>query len=73
MLLFAIPFFLLVMVFPEIDNLADGRLSLGSDLNEIQPLLLGNLERITRGQYSKILSAVVDDADFRRSDSLVDA
>lgn len=65
-------FRLLVFVFPVIDDLADRRIHLAGDLDEIEAERLGFGEGIAGTHDSELLAVTGDDADFRGADAVVD-
>src|SRR5262249_20132419 len=63
---------LLVLVFPEIHDAADRRVGRRRDLDQVEPLLLGNGEGLRRRHDAELLARVVDDANFANPDAFVD-
>jgi len=45
----------------------------GRNLDQVEPLRLGERERLAHRQHSDLLPIVSDDPDLRHSDTLVDA
>jgi hypothetical protein len=69
----AITLFLLVEEAPIVLNAADRGNRVGRDLNQIQAAFTGNPQRLKRRKNSKLFAVFVDDADFARTNFLVDA
>ncbi len=71
--------FLLVLLldvfeFAVVDDLAHRRIGLRSHLDKVQATLTGNAQCLMRGQNAELMLAILlDDADFWRTDALVDA
>jgi hypothetical protein len=66
-------FFLLVKVLPVIHDAANRRICGGRNLNQIQILLAGHLERFEGRHDSNLLAFVANYADFACADALVRA
>ena len=64
---------LLVLVLPVVHDLRDGRIALGSDLDEIEILAVGVLARLVGGLDTELGTVVVDQPDARDTDRIVDA
>ena len=64
---------LLVLVLPEVHDPADGWDRSGGDLDEIEPFLLGDRERLRRRHDAELLARIVDDPDFPHADAFVGA
>src|SRR4029077_5337802 len=62
---------LLVLVFPEIHDAADRRHGRRRDLDQVEPLLLGDGERLRRRHDAELCAGVVDHADFADADARV--
>src|SRR6185436_18317316 len=63
---------LLVLVLPEIHDAADRRVGRRGDLDQVEPLLLGDGQRLRRRHDAKLCAGIVDDADFPDPDAFVD-
>ena len=68
-----LPLRLLVEELPEVHDPADRRGGRGRDLDQVEPLLLGDHERLRRRHDAELGAVVVDDADFLGADAVVDA
>src|SRR5439155_11166881 len=64
---------LLVLILPEIHDAADRRVRRRRDLDQVEPLLLGDRERLRRRHDAELRAAVVDHADFANADAFIDA
>ena len=64
---------LLVLELAEVEDLADRRLGLGVDLDEVEALLLGHAERFVGLQHAEHAAVGGDDADFGDADAVVDS
>jgi hypothetical protein len=64
---------LLVQEFPVVHDAADGRLRGGRDLNQVQILLAGHLERFERRQDADLIPFVVNHPDFAGAYAVVGA
>src|SRR5688572_3921215 len=64
---------LLVLVLAKIHDPADRRHGRRGDLDEIEPFLASNGERLRRWHDPELLSGIVDDTDFANTDAFVDA
>jgi hypothetical protein len=69
----AVTLFLLVEEATVILNAADWRNRVGGDLDQIQAALAGNPQSLKRRKNPKLFTVFVDDADFTRTNFLVDA
>src|SRR6185503_10284917 len=63
---------LLVLVLPEIHDAADRRVGRRGNLDQVEPLLLGDRQRLWRRHDAELCAGVVDDADFPDPDAFVD-
>jgi hypothetical protein len=63
---------LLVLVLAEVHDLADRRIGVGSDLDEIEPRLSRDLERFGQRLGSKLRAVGSDQADLTSADAVVD-
>jgi hypothetical protein len=70
---FLLLLFLFVLILTEVNDSANRRLSLRRDLDEIESALARDLDRLLRWHYAKLISVLVDDADFPNSDPFVDS
>ena len=70
---FALFLFLLVQEFPVVHDAANGRLRGGRNLNQIQVLFAGYLERFVRRQDSNLAAFIINHANFAGADALVGA
>ncbi len=70
---FAAALLLLVLVLAEVHDSADRRYRSRGDLDEVEPLLLGDGQRGRRRHDPELLSRLVDHADFTDTDALVGA
>src|SRR5688500_1813375 len=73
LLLFALALLELVLVLPVVENAADRRDRGGSDLHEVETLLLCEGERLERGHDAQLLTFIVDDPHLSDPDHLIDA
>ena len=64
---------LLVEELPGVHDPADRRCGGGRDLHQVEPLLLGEHERLAGRHDPELRAVLVDDADFLRADAVVDA
>ena len=64
---------LLILVLAEVHDSADRRDRSGGDLDQIEPLLLGDGQRGGRWHDPELLTGLVDHADFSNTDALVGA
>src|SRR4051812_10581689 len=62
----------LVLILPEIHDAADRRHGRRRDLDQVEPLLLRNRERLRRRHDAELLAGVVDHPDFAHANALVD-
>jgi hypothetical protein len=62
--MFLVDFFLSVKVFAVIKQLANRRISLGSDLHQIKLILLSNFQRFFQSFFSKLVIFRVNQADI---------
>src|SRR5262245_21406866 len=62
---------LLVLIAPEVHDPADRRVRRRRDLDQVEPLLLGNHERLLRRHDAELLAGVVDDPDLAHPDPFV--
>ena len=69
----AIALVLLVEKFAVILNAADGRLGSGRDFDQIQSTLAGYLQSFEGRQNTELFTVFVNDADFTRANSVVNA
>jgi hypothetical protein len=69
----AVALVLLVEEFAVILNAADGRLSGGRNFDQIQATLAGYLQSFKGGQNAELFAVFVNDADFTRANSVVNA
>jgi hypothetical protein len=72
-LAFALALLFLVLVFAEVEDLADGGGRLRIHLDEIQADLLRAPERGFGRQHAEVRAVRVDDANLRHADPVVDA
>jgi len=70
---FALFFLLLVEILPVVHDAAHGRLRGGRNLNQVQILFAGFFDGFERRHDAKLLSFVVNHADFARPDTIVGA
>ena len=63
---------LLVLELPVIDDLADRRIDLPGDLDQIESERLSFCKCVTRAHHAKLFAGGEYDADFRCTDSVVD-
>jgi hypothetical protein len=63
----------LVFQFPEIEDLADGRVRIRSDLDEIESGLLGERKRLIRRDDTAIIAFGIDELDAGNPDLVVRA
>src|SRR6185436_7054950 len=68
---FTRPFLLLVLVLPEVHDPADRRDGGRRNFHQVEPLGLGDRQRLWRRHDAQLLAGVVDHADFTDADSLV--
>jgi hypothetical protein len=68
---FAAALLLLVLVLAEVHDSADRRYRSGRDLDEVEPLLLGDSQRGRRRHDPELLSGLVNHADFANTNALV--
>src|SRR6185369_11608612 len=61
-----------VLVFPEIDDATNRRIGVGSDLDEVQPLLPGGAHGIAHVHHAQLFPLLTNHAYLRHADSLVD-
>ena len=67
------PLLFLVLVIPEVHDSADRRdCAVGDDLDQVEPLLPGDGQRLLGRHDAELLAGVVDDANFAHADPLVD-
>jgi hypothetical protein len=64
---------LLVLELAVVEDAADGRVGVRRDLDEVQALFAGHLERLLDGDDTEFLTLVVDDEDFPDTNPFVDA
>ena len=69
----ALALVLLVKELAVVLNAADGRDGVGGNLNQIQAAFAGNFQGFKRCEDAELLTGVVDDADFTRANSFIDA
>jgi hypothetical protein len=69
----AIALFLLVKEASVVLDAADRRNRVGRNLNQIEAALASDLQRLKRREDAKLLAVFVDDANFARTNFLVDA
>jgi hypothetical protein len=69
----ALALFLLVKIAAIILDAADGRDCVGRYLDQIQPAISRNSQRLKGRQNSKLDAVFIDDADFACADALVNA
>src|SRR5690606_16688359 len=69
----AAPLLLLVLILPEVHDPADGRHRGRRDLDQVEPLLTRNGERLRRRHDSELLAGLVDDPNLANPDAFVDA
>lgn len=62
----------LVTVFAEIEHLADRRIGLGADFDQIQTMSAGRLNSLLQRLDAEAGAIGIDDKDFTRADALVD-
>jgi hypothetical protein len=62
----------LVFVFAEIQDLADRRLGIGRDFDEIETRLHGTRQSLGDGNHTDIVAGSVDELDVRSLYALVD-
>ena len=62
----------LVLIFPEIHNLAHRRNGLRGNFHQVEQLLFSNPQSLVRIQDSELFSVFTDDADFARKDIFID-
>jgi hypothetical protein len=70
---FARPLLLLVLVLAEIHDPADRRHRRRRDLDEVEPLLLGDGNSLRRRHDPELLPGLIDDANFTDPNTLVGA
>jgi hypothetical protein len=73
LLLFALALLQLVLVLAVVENAADRRDGGGRHLDEVEPLLLCQGERVGRRHDAQLLPFIVDDPDLADADHFVDA
>jgi hypothetical protein len=66
-------FLLLVFILAVVEDLAHGRIGVGRNLDEIEPGLLGALERLADGDDADLAAVGVDQADLVGTDLFIDA
>ena len=71
LLSFALALFLLVEILPVIHDAAYRRVRSGRDLNQVQVLFAGFLERLEGRHDSNLLAFIINHADFACPDALV--
>lgn len=64
---------LLILKTPKVDNTTDRRLREGRNLDEVEAAFLRRAERDGQRQDAELLVILVNDADFRNADLVVDA
>src|SRR5919112_1450423 len=60
-----------VLILSEIDDPANGRIGVWSDLDEIQPLLPGGAHSIAHVHHAQLFSLLTNHAHLRHANSLV--
>ena len=60
-----------VLELAEIHNLGDGRLGIGSNLNQIQVCLLGKTNGVFNAHYTDLLAVGANKSDLRHADSVI--
>ena len=73
LLLFALPLLELVLVLPVVEDAAHRRDGRWRHFDEVQPLLLGQRERLEGRHHAELLPLIVDDPNLADPDHLVDA
>ncbi len=68
---FAFAFLLFVFVFAEVHDLTDRRAGVGRNFNEVQPRVVGHVQRPVRADNADILSICADQADLVGTDAVV--
>src|SRR5208282_5114059 len=68
---FALFLFLLIEIFPVIHDAADGRLRGGRNLDQIQVLAAGQLERFEGRHYADLFAFISDYANFAGSNAVI--
>src|SRR5690606_16283508 len=68
-----LPFLLLVLVLAEIDDPADGRIGIGSNLNEVHAAGSGEIQGVSEGEYPQLLAVISHDPDFAGADLAVNS
>ena len=66
------PLLLLVLILPEIHDAADRRDRRGRNLDQVEPLLLRDGQRLRRRHDAELCAVVVDHPDFADADPFVD-
>jgi hypothetical protein len=69
----ALALFLLVKEAPVVLNTADRGDRAGRNLDQIEAAFAGNLQRLKGRQNAQLFAIFVDNADFARANSIVDA
>src|SRR6185503_5187274 len=64
---------LLVLVLAVVHDLGHGRIGLGGDLNEVEPLLPGDLQRFGQRLHAVLRTVGADQSDLTSADAIVDA
>src|SRR6266849_1250209 len=64
---------LLVLILAEVDDAANGRLSLRRNFDEIETFTARDFERLLRRHYTNLGSVLIDHTDLRDSYPLIDA
>ena len=64
---------LLVLILAEVHDPADRRHGRRRDLDQVEPLLLGDGQRLRRRHDAELLAGIVDDTDFADTNAFVDA
>src|ERR1044072_8771160 len=72
LLLFVCLLLRFVLVFSEIDDAANRRIGVGSDLDQVQPLFPGGAHGIAHVHHAQLFSLVTNHAHRRHANSLVD-
>ena len=63
----------LVLELADIEELGDGRIGVGRDLNQVQTMLGRLLDRFARVHHAQILALVIDHADLLALDEFVES
>src|SRR5206468_2310565 len=68
---FARALLLLVLILAVVHDAADGRDGRRRDFHQVEPLLLGDGERLRRRHDAELLPGIVDDANLANTDAFV--